>query len=540
MSPENLNLMAKEEEEEISSPVHGTLNLVEKEEEEEISLPVDDYKRNKMKASAYAEVVTKLNHARELALPFQPATAFRDAYESLDLHEGGKSVTVQKIWHLIQTLVGEDSSVNHDVSRKQSLVIGARRHLERGHEKYILDTIQSHPAQAALGEVVGDLQTIRAFLRIHLREYGVLDFDAKDACKQTPVDTTWEQIYFCLRTGYYGEALNVAMSSHVSHQFAAQLDEWICTGGVVSQETAAAATEECEIILMGNQIGLSEHAKKKLLLYAIISGSCKHIDWLSKDLRTIFDKVEDFLWFKLLLVRDCSGGEAASPSVMLNEVTVPYSLEDLQAYLNKIEPLHYTKNGKYPLVYAYVLFLSIQLLPAILYLSKETGDGGFTMDAVHISIVLADHGVLSDGAGNDPKLGLMDAFAEAASIIRQYGSVYLHSDNLSAALEYYAQAAAAMGGGELSWTGGNSNQQRQRQLMLKQLLTEMLLCDGGIFLLLGAGGAGEEGQLRRFLNDKTAQQELLLEAVARCQEAGLHGKVNLCLISLCWKFFFVC
>lgn len=28
-----------------------------------------------------------------------------------------------------------------------SLVIGARRHLEWGHEKYIMDTIQSHPAQ---------------------------------------------------------------------------------------------------------------------------------------------------------------------------------------------------------------------------------------------------------------------------------------------------------------------------------------------------------------------------------------------------------
>ncbi|KAL7177299.1 hypothetical protein ACSBR2_030618 [Camellia fascicularis] len=28
-----------------------------------------------------------------------------------------------------------------------SLVIGARRHLEWGHEKYIIDMIQSHPAQ---------------------------------------------------------------------------------------------------------------------------------------------------------------------------------------------------------------------------------------------------------------------------------------------------------------------------------------------------------------------------------------------------------
>lgn len=49
----------------------------------------------------------------------------------------------------IQTLVGEDSN-QRNVSRKMSLVIGARRHLEWGHEKYLLETIQSHPAQVSV------------------------------------------------------------------------------------------------------------------------------------------------------------------------------------------------------------------------------------------------------------------------------------------------------------------------------------------------------------------------------------------------------
>ncbi|GFS36928.1 nucleoporin interacting component (Nup93/Nic96-like) family protein [Actinidia rufa] len=107
-------------------------------------------------------------------------------------------------------------------------------------------------------------------------------------------------------------------------------------------------------------------------------------------------------------------------------------------------------------------------------------------NAVHISIVLADHGILSVNAGAGQKLGVMGAFAEASSIIRQHGSVYLRHDNMSITLEYYAQAAAAVGGGQLSWSGrGNVDQQRQRSLMVKQLLTELLLRDGGIYLLLG-------------------------------------------------------
>ncbi|ONH95174.1 hypothetical protein PRUPE_7G054800 [Prunus persica] len=476
------------------------------------------------KTSVYAEVVKNLNNARQRGLPFKPASAFKGAYESLGLDaSGGKSVNMQKIWHLLQTLMGEDITRQRGASKRMSLVIGARRHLEWGHEKYVMDTIQSHPAQAALGGVVGNLQRIRAFLRIRLRDYGVLDFDAGDARRQPPVDTTWQQIYFCLRTGCYDEARAVALSSRTSNQFAPLLTEWINTGGMVPAEIAAAASEECEKMLRtGDRVGRAAYDKKKLLLYALISGSRRQIDRLLRDLPTLFNTIEDFLWFKLSAVRDCPGG--AAPIVM-NESLVPYTLDDLQIYLNKFDPSYYTKNGKDPLVYPYVLLLSIQLIPGVVYLSKETGDEGYNIDAAHISIVLADHGVLSEGAGAGQKMGVMDAYAEASSIIRQYGSVYLRLGNLQMALEYYAQAAAAVGGGQLSWSGrGNVDQQRQRNLMLKQLLTELLLRDGGIYLLLGSRGAGEEGELGRFLTDVKERQQFLLEAAHQCQEAGLYEK----------------
>ncbi|XP_031383636.1 nuclear pore complex protein NUP93A [Punica granatum] len=272
---------------------------------------------------------------------------------------------------------------------------------------------------------------------------------------------------------------------------------------------------------MGDRVGRAAYDKKRLLLYAIISGSRRLIERLLRDLSTLFTTIEDFLWFKLSAIRDLPGG---SSSALLNEASIPYSLDDLQAYLNKFEPSYYTKNGKDPLVYPYVLLLSIQFLPAILYLSKEAGDEGYNVDATHISIVLADHGVLSEGTGAGQKLGVMDAYAEASSLIRQYGSAYLRIGNLPLALEYYAQAAAAVGGGQFSWTGrGNADQQRQRSLMLKQLLTEILLRDGGIYFLLGPRGSGE-GELVRFLTDANARQQFLLEAARQCLEGGLYDK----------------
>ncbi|CAH9134907.1 unnamed protein product [Cuscuta epithymum] len=480
--------------------------------------PLTDKSILEKKANVYKDVVKSLNTARERGLPFKPATAFKHAYESLGLDtSGGKSVSMQKIWHLVLALMGEDAT-RLNVSKKVSLVMGARHHLEFGHEKYILDTIQSHPAQAALGGAVGNLQRVHAFLRIRLRDYGVLDFDATDSFRQPPVDTTWQQIYFCLRTGYYDEAREVAQQSRASQQFAVMLREWISTGGQVSAETSAAASEECEkIIRLGDRIGRTSYDKKKLLLYAIVSGSRRQIDKLLRETPTLFNTIEDFLWFTLSVVREGPGR-----SDVLNEGLLPYSLDDLQSYLNKFEPSHYTKNGKDPLVYPYVLLLSIQLLPAVLHLSKDMGDEGYNVDAVHISVVLADYGVLSEAV---QKVGVMDAYAEASSIIRQYGSLYLRHGDLSTALEYYVQASAAVGGGQLSWSGrANVDQQRQRNVMLKQLLIEILLRDGGVYLLLGSRGDGDEGQLGIFLTDRKTRQSFLHEAARQCQDAGLYDK----------------
>ncbi|GJZ76888.1 nuclear pore complex protein NUP93A [Tanacetum coccineum] len=475
-----------------------------------------DEPADEKKVAAYANVVRTLNAARH------HATAFKDAYESLGLDSsGGKSLTMSKIWHLVQTLMGENSSVKGSVSKKMSLMIGARRHLEWGHEKYIMEMIQRHPVQAALPEVVGNLQRIHAFLRIRLKDYGVLDFDAGDAHRKLAYDTTWQQIYFCLRTGYYDAASDVA-SRCVSDKFALQLAEWITNGGTVSVETASIAAEECEKMLrMGDRAGQGTFDKKKLFLYALISGSRKQIDFLLREQHTLFNTIEDFLWFKLCAVRDSSGG---SSSAVLNEGLSPYNLDDLQAHLNKYEPSYYTKNGKDPLVYPYVLLLSIQLVPAVRYLSKDIRDDGYNVDAAHIAIVLADHGVLSDSTGTGHELGVMDYFTELA---RQYGSLHSRLNNLSMALEYYVQAAVIAGGGQLSWSGrATVDQQMKRTLLMEQLLMEILLCDGGILLLLGPSGTGEEGELQRFLMEPKDWHQFLFDAARQCQEAGPYDKVN--------------
>ena len=47
----------------------------------------------------------------------------------------------------MQTLLGEDKEAPRNVSRKKAMISGERCHLEAGHEKYTLDTIQNHATQ---------------------------------------------------------------------------------------------------------------------------------------------------------------------------------------------------------------------------------------------------------------------------------------------------------------------------------------------------------------------------------------------------------
>lgn len=57
-----------------------------------------------------------------------------------------------------------------------SLVIGARRHLEWGHEKYIMDTIQSHPAQVDNSYFSCDIYFIISFRTKYRFPYGCFFF----------------------------------------------------------------------------------------------------------------------------------------------------------------------------------------------------------------------------------------------------------------------------------------------------------------------------------------------------------------------------
>ncbi|CAI5513021.1 unnamed protein product [Closterium sp. Naga37s-1] len=598
---------------------------------------------------AYAQVVGELNAAAEQGVAVKMATAMAAAYEratggggagrvatamaaAYERATGGEvrgeaqqSVGTRQIWQLVQSLLGEDEQQQSGASLSPSpsssgapflrgdrmgMVVGARRHLEKGHAQYMLNVIQSHPNEASLGGSTGSLHRVRAFLRVRLRDQGPLDFDATPTTRLPPLDTTWHQIFYCLRSGFTNDALHVAQNSRSARAFAPLLATWLSSNGSIDPATSAAAADECDrMARTASHSSLSRPGasftgaaaggaaggvdRRKFLLYVLISGRKALADRLLREAPSLFPTIEDFMWFHLAILRQAepsprsqaspsglsfsgrdrggwmggfggaSGADAASAATAANS-GVYCTLENLQAYLSRFDPSYYTKNGKDPLVYPYVLLLSLQLHAAVVY-HLESID---VVDAVHLGIALAHSGGLQlamrgggggggggaargdgadggaggagagGGAGGGGGAGaVVDAEADIAGIIRKYAvSVFLRAGDVRTALEYFSVAADVIAGGGASGRGGGGatrEQRRRRATVMEATVREVLRSKRGIEELLGSGGglggadggggggAGRGGgSLTRFVGEEGAQRQVVLGAAKDCQDMG--------------------
>lgn len=79
-------------------------------------------------------------------------------------------------------------------------------------------------------------------------------------------------------------------------------------------------------------------------------------------------------------MRTCAGSDA-------------YRLADLQAYVVRWPPEHYSAQGREPLLYAIVLLLTLQPRTAVAFLARHASTGSFRVDSVHLAIALVHHQV---------------------------------------------------------------------------------------------------------------------------------------------------
>lgn len=447
---------------------------------------------------------------------------------------GERRTTMLRVWQVLQHNLKGVGSLPHAaiIPRREIMVAGGRGYLQENFVAYMQGVVATHRTQAALGGNPSRLGLVHAFLRVKEQERGPFDFDQQPG----GLDTAWLRIYTCLRAGYVDEALSVIKGAGSSSgggggtpraadvAFANYLKSWIERGQQpLTGEAAAALAAECERLLRDRSARHRApfHAHK-IMAHALLAGAPRAADAIMKETPTFFPTIEDFLWFRLGLVRAGSkdstsnGGGGGGALSGLDH----HTLQDLQQYLLQYPAAHYSHGGREPLLYVVVLLLTMQFSSALGFLASSPLTRDYRLDAVHLAACLHLAGVLesspSSGSASASGGGIGGTIpqrgedgggeGDAASLLKRYAREFVKTDP-EMALQYYmlaaSAAAAASGGGSAAVTAA-------RGAFLRELLVE----SKAYGYLLGAGGDGSGGALAEFVPN-AAERGSVLEAVAR-------------------------
>ena len=418
---------------------------------------------------AYSAAVVELNDAILSSQVPQPCKLMLAALETRgcipEAGSGGgqpQRATRRDVWRLLDSIAHAVGSIGPSAVRLNTITdaetehavlrmcAGARSYLEEHMSRMMQETIRSSNVRAELGGVPSDLKRVRAFLRVKIQRQ-FLGSGSGDAQR----DTTWTQIYYCLRAGFVAEAIQVAQEGIefgpgiVDTEFVHHLKEWNERGQLSAQHAMSAYMTADRILASEDRDEASAH---KLMVHLILSGDKRQKERFQTEFAGFVRgmKFEDFFWFHLAMVKRVN--RSGNDFVGVGSIT-PYALSDFQQSLRRNDPSYYTDGGRHPLLYVMALLMSMQFAEAIKFMDGGAGSAArLDIDAVHIAVALAAHGVATESMSSLEGLdGLKDLRATASGVIMMYARGLLHSDMPSRygdlALDYFACAAMTADGG---------------------------------------------------------------------------------------------
>lgn len=463
------------------------------------------------KAARYADVVKEMNKAISNNTKLESAVGmFAEACKvGSTTTKDASGTTLLRLWQISEKMLRDVRSIPAAASlQKTALMIdGTRSYLEENFQGHMENVVQSHRTVAALGGYPDKARLVEAYLRVkESRSRDRLDFDAPGG-----VDTVWARIYFCIRSGFIRDALEIIKRKVRNDQSTSAgewIEEWI-KGGCkpLTGDLAASALAESEKLLATQQRVAPAGAPSELrscyiaAICALAAGSSRCADCLSRDYPGFFPTIEDYMWFRLTLVRvdDAGSGIGAGSNG-------PYTLADFQSQINQYSSDHYSKGGQEPLLYAAVLLMSLQAEKAVEYLATNPKTHEFRVDAVHFAICFWYHRFIAPSESS-----------VASKTVKQYAYSLTHRDILLA-LEYYIITGLVMGG---------STDLKGR--LLKELLTE----SHAYGVLLGSGGASADGgALERFFPERASRLQILESVAHECaSDAQFEEAVELYMVA---------
>jgi len=470
----------------------------------------------------YASVIERLHSFRKVGKPFGLLTAFRNVVQTLEDREKRK-IEILDCWNLLIEMFEEnadaDGTFQHhplieaqftdaNPNFRKQFALGAKRFLERQYLLYMKKEVASSPLKARRGPNPSPLETIRAFLNVKFEKF---PSDMELRSNELPI---WALIYYGLRSGN-AESLLSLLEQHSNSlgSFPEYFNLWM-NGRLTDQQRTSIFQEY-------RDLSRSRCDPFKVILFNIV-GRC---DPDRSSFPYAIVTIQDFFWLKLSLLEyplESTSGSSSLRGDARSTLIDPYisakgafSLETLQEFVTeRYGDEYWSKQGRFPMLYFFILLMSQQFEKAIRYLSEFDV---YAVDMIHFAMSLYFYGVLrqppsesqaslsrrSLSVMTEPNVLPTGPSLDFPRLLHRYVSRFLSTDPVIA-LYYYG----------IIRERANQENPPVRQLYMKELLLESRAFD----VLLG--DEIKRGQIAELLGPQEAEQVIYLAA----NECRSHGK----------------
>ena len=399
------------------------------------------------KMNSYLNVIKKLNDYRFQGYNFSLINELSNVNKSLSTTDS-KSNQILDCWNLLSFTLREKSIINGEFKRAalkereysniylnqtdpegeklRSLsklwTLGSKQYLENQFLKYIEKIIIQNPVQAQVGGVPFIQNKVKGYLNVkYFKNNQWLDPKLEIIGNQ-PI---WAMIFILLRTGHSQEALEFAGENEESlnkseSDFLPYFKSWLDSPDQrlpkqLRDRFMSTYNTRIRFAAESGSIDPYKHALYKLIGRAELS---------RRNLPSVTNTTEDWLWFQLSLVRESSPGED-TPSES-------FGLRELSNLLLKFGENHFDPKGNNPIKYFTVLLLCGQFERAVGYLYNNVQ---YQVDAVQFAVALSYYGLLrvpEKSHTSEIELLTYDANGQPtldfARIIHRYTRIFAKSD----------------------------------------------------------------------------------------------------------------
>ncbi|KAJ9655048.1 nuclear pore complex subunit [Neophaeococcomyces mojaviensis] len=308
-----------------------------------------------------------------------------DAYEALeDITRENSAARGLKERQFVKAHAEDDSNPEEAIKLKKQILNGSQSYLEKSFYAEVEALIKGNPRTAQVGGMPSIINKIRAYIRVRAERHDLAPEGSELQQIGDSGDYCWIIIFYLLRSGFVKEAVDYvngdAAFQSTDRRFVSYLTSY-------ANNPDRRLSRKLQEMIDGEYQQRAKNAPKgtvdpyRMACYKVI-GRC---DLAQRNLETVGQGVEDWLWLQFTLAREAESAEDAAGDV--------FGLDQICETVHEIGEKHFPK-GQADAANSYGTFFVMQILAGMFEQAVDYLHSYNPLSAVHFAIALTYYGLL--------------------------------------------------------------------------------------------------------------------------------------------------